>query len=301
VMKAPLHTADGALAAHAPFDFTHTLRFMDRFTPAEGDQTLGARGFTKAFMLGDRAVAFRVTGDDGGVHYRLFAASPPDDALAAQAEDRIAFFLSLADDLTPFYAIARDDDAFSPVVESWYGYHQVKFITPFENAAWAILSARNSIPAARTLKARLIEACGATLVVEGAAYSAFPTPAALASAGPIRLREWIGAEQRARYLAAAAEAFARVDEGWLRSGDYDAVKDWLLAITGVGEWTAAFVLIRGLGRTERLEAPEERLIRAASRLYGRALTRRGVQQIAERYGAYKGYWAHYIRAEAETW
>ncbi len=296
-----LHTAEGALAAHAPFDFSHTLRFMDHFTPAEGDQTLSAQGFTKAVILGDGPVAFHITAADAGVRYRLFSPSPLDDALVAQAEDRITFFLSLPDDLTPFYAIARDDDAFTPVMESWYGYHQVKFITPFENAAWAILSARNSIPAAWTLKARLIEACGATLTVAGTTYAAFPTPTTLADAGSARLRQWIGAEQRARYLAAAAEAFSGADEGWLRSADYDAVKDWLLAITGIGEWAAAFVLIRGLGRTERLEAPEDRLIRAASTLYGRTLTRRDVQQIAERYGAYKGYWAHYIRAEAETW
>jgi DNA-3-methyladenine glycosylase II len=42
---------------------------------------------------------------------------------------------------------------------------------------------------------------------------------------------------------------------------------------------------------------EKKLLEAASRLYGHGsdLTLAEVEKIAERYGPYKGYWAHYVR------
>lgn len=39
----------------------------------------------------------------------------------------ICFFLSLDDDLHPFYALAQQDPTFEPIMQELYGYHQVKF------------------------------------------------------------------------------------------------------------------------------------------------------------------------------
>jgi DNA-3-methyladenine glycosylase II len=60
--------------------------------------------------------------------------------------------LSLGDDLRPFYAVAETDPAFAPLVQELYGYHQVKFLMPFENACWAILSQRNLISVSHNVK-----------------------------------------------------------------------------------------------------------------------------------------------------
>ena len=49
----------------------------------------------------------------------------------------------------------RPDRPFAPVVRKLYGYHQVKFLTPFENACWAILTQRNPVPAAKEIKRAL--------------------------------------------------------------------------------------------------------------------------------------------------
>ena len=56
----------------------------------------------------------------------LYAERPISDAVRAEALDRVAFFLSIADDLAPFYAIGRADAAFAPVIAQLYGYHQVE-------------------------------------------------------------------------------------------------------------------------------------------------------------------------------
>jgi len=106
----------------------------------------------------------------------------------------------------------------------------------------------------------------------------------------------IGNARRTEYLRAAAWAFGDVDDGWLRSAPYDEVEAWLRGITGIGAWSASFILLRGLGRMERVPVGERRLLEAARRIYGRDLSEEGLHRIAEGYGAWQGYWAHYLRA-----
>ncbi len=220
-----------------------------------------------------------------------------DDALERAVVDRIAFFLSLDDDLRPFYALARDDPPFAPILERLYGYHQVKFLTPFENACWAVLSTRTPMPAARKLKDALTERFGGSLIVDGTLHLAYPEPARLAAVDPADLAATLGDGRKARYLSGIARAFAGTDEGWLRSAPYDEVEAWLRRLDGIGPWSSAFVLLRGLGRMERVPA-EKRLLEAVAGVYGqgRTMTSRDVERIAARYGPWQGYWAHYLRA-----
>jgi DNA-3-methyladenine glycosylase II len=255
-------------------------------------------------MIGEQPVVFRVAGtgsaDAPRLEYMLFAEAPITPEVQAAATDRIAFYLSLDDDLRPFYAIGEVDPAFAPVVRQLYGYHQVKFLTPFENAAWAILSQRNPMPVAQKQKQALAVRFGGTLTVDGVPYTAFPTPAQLAGVAPATLREVVGNERRAEYLAAAARAFSTVDESWLRAAPYAEVEAWLRGIKGIGAWSAEFILLRGLGRLDRVPLTEERLIAAVSHRYGngQALPPAEVERIAAGYGPWQGYWAHYLRATA---
>ena len=68
-------------------------------------------------------------------------------------------------------------------------------------------------------------------------------------------------------------------------------------IEGIGTWSAQFILLRGLGRTEHIPLTEKKLLEAASRTYGRGqeITPEDLQRIADKYGLWQGYWAHYLR------
>ncbi|MDQ2997887.1 MAG: hypothetical protein M3R61_12645 [Chloroflexota bacterium] len=52
------------------------------------------------------------------------------------------------------------------------------------------------------------------------------------------------------------------------------------------------------GALEQLPVGEARLAEAAAKIYGRALPDTELAAIIERYGAYQGYWAHYLRVGA---
>jgi DNA-3-methyladenine glycosylase II len=138
-------------------------------------------------------------------------------------------------------------------------------------------------------------ACRAAWAAGRSRYPVFPEPGRLSEAGIARLEQVIHHTQKAAYLMAVAQAFSTSDEQFLRSGPYEMVTNWLRRIKGIGEWLASFILVRGLGRVEHLPV-EQRLIEAASRHYARPVDEPTLLRLAEPYGAWRGYWAHYLRA-----
>ncbi len=296
-----LHTVTGTLSAAAPFDFSHALRFLGKFRPMMGQQTIQDETLTKAMFVGQHIALFKVhstgSADQPEVVYKLWSEAALTTDEQRQTEDEITFFLSLKDDLRPFYALAEADPQFMPVVEKLYGYHQVKFsLTAFENACWAILSQRNPWNVALAMKARLAEQYGESITVEGERYLAFPQPSQLAGLDANDLNEVIRNTRKTECILAAARAFETIDESWLRNAPYEQVESWLLEIKGIGAWSATFVLLRGLGRMERVPLDEKAVLEAAQRVYGRDdLTHADVQRLGDHYGEYAGYWAHYVR------
>jgi DNA-3-methyladenine glycosylase II len=293
-----LNQIEGVLNPVAPYNFQFSLGFIQKFSPTRGEQSINPGSLTKAILIEGEPVVFRVenggTVDSPCLRYTLFAERPITETQAATARDRIAFFLSLNDDLKPFYALGRDDPHFSAVIDRLYGLHQVKFLTPFENLIWAILTQRNRIANARVMKDAIVAKYGRSLTVDGVTYAAFPDAARMADATTEDIGGLIHHDQKAAYITGAVRAFLTVDESFLRTGDYAAVEAWLRAIKGVGEWSAKFVLIRGLGRTDSF-GTEDALLDSASECYQEKLAPENLRELAVPYGKYQGYWAYYLR------
>ena len=144
---------------------------------------------------------------------------------------------------SPFYRIGREDADFAPIIEILYGYHQVKFLTPFENACWAVLTQRNPMKLAQKTKQALIEKYGNHLEVHGKVYRAFPEPIQIVVADFDEILKLIGNDRRTEYLIATARAFSEVDEEFLTSAPDEEVEAWLRNIKGIGEWSATFIMI----------------------------------------------------------
>jgi len=104
----------------------------------------------------------------------------------------------------------------------------------------------------------------------------------------------VGNRRNARYLGAVAAAFCDADEAFLRAGPFEEVEAWLRAINGIGEWSAAVVLVRGLGRLERIPLAGANLAEVAARRYS-ADGQEVLREAAVRYGVWVGYWAHNFR------
>ena len=110
-----MHSKTGTLQAVEPFEFRRSLDFMKGFGPTGGPQGVDGGSLTKAIMVEGQVIVLRVTKKEGDDHptelgYTLFSAEP----ISAQVEDHVAgqasFFLSLEDDVRPFYALAKEKD-----------------------------------------------------------------------------------------------------------------------------------------------------------------------------------------------
>jgi DNA-3-methyladenine glycosylase II len=296
-----MYIETGILVPTSPFDFDKSLNFLGVFMPTKHEQTISSRILTKAISIDGQTIVFQVisigTIENPQLEYTLFSAEPITGETVNAVVERITFFLSLNDDLLSFYRIGREDADFTPIIEHLYGYHQVKFLTPFENACWAVLTQRNPMKMAQKTKQALIEKYGNHLEVHGNVYWAFPEPIQIAVVDYDEILSVIRNDRRAEYLIAIARAFSEVDEEFLKTAADEEVEAWLRNIKGIGEWSATFIMIRGLGRMEYVPLTETRLLEAASKVYGhgKELGREELKRLADRYGYWQGYWAHYLR------
>lgn len=292
----PLASVSGRLAPVAPFDFAQSLQFIRASALMEGEYAVSDGALTRAVYVDGRVLAFRVraTGsvEQPALDYTLFDTQPISPALHAAGADRVGFFLSVADDLAPFYALAQDDPPFAPVLDQLYGYHQVKFLTPFELACWAVLSQRNQFGVTLRMRRALMEAYGGAIEVEGQVFPASPEAGPLAAAGPDEIARVIRHKPKAAWVSAVAHGFLQADEGFLRHAPYEEAEAWLRRLKGIGAWSARFIMLRGLGRMERLPPGDRFIAQAVAQRYGPV----PVEALAKRYGPYQGYWAHYLRA-----
>ncbi len=293
----PLYITAELLKPRAPFDFNQTLAFVQDFQPALGEQHIQNETLSKALLINGHVVVFRLRALGSVAEPALACTLCAESSLTADmrraALDRIRFFLSLDDNLIPFYAMGERDMAFAPIIDRLFGYHQVKFLTPFESACWAVLSQRNTLTVSQSMKARLTERYGSVLRVDGVAHSVFPEAHTLANADENELHEVVGNRMKSDGILAVARGFLDADEEWLRSAPYDEANAWLRGIKGIGAWSASLILLRGLGRVERLPVDEKWVLSAAQKVYGEAEP--DLERLAAPYADYAGYWAHYLR------
>lgn len=128
----------------------------------------------------------------------------------------------------------------------------------------ALVGQQISVAAARTQLARLAAACG-TPVEPGqhGLTRLFPTPAQVAEHGRTAL---VGPRTRVENIVAIAEQLAdgRLELNW--GDDPEDQRERLVAVRGIGEWTAGYVAMRVLGHPDVLPTGDVALRAGAARL-----------------------------------
>ena len=171
---------------------------------------------------------------------------------------------------------------------------------PWEVLISFIISANNNIPKITQSIERLARAFGEPLR-DG--MHAFPAPARLAAARPRTLAACL-LGYRAPYVRAAARMVADgdLDLDHLRRLPFEAVRERLLEVPGVGEKVADCILLFGLDRTAAFPV-DVWVTRAVERLYfrGRPLTPKQIQAFARaRFGPLAGYAQQHLFAYARA-
>jgi len=156
----------------------------------------------------------------------------------------------------------------------------------FEMGVRAIVGQQISVAAARTVLGRLVAACGEPVArPEPGLTHCFPTPAALAAAD-LRGAGLTRARTESLCAFAAAIAERRLDLG--AAPPLDETISRLVALPGIGDWTAHEIALRGLGEPDAFPAGDlvlRRQLANGDRVPGE----REVRERAERWRPWRGY------------
>jgi DNA-3-methyladenine glycosylase II len=165
--------------------------------------------------------------------------------LAAAVHRWLAVDLSFAD----FYDVAEGDTALRLIVYSLHGLHMLRTPSVFEALIVTMIEQQIALSAAQKAERWLIETYGDHLEHEGVRYSAFPTPETLAALDETALTPLKITFVRMRRMIAIARAVmdGSLDLEALRHASRDEAYASLMALNGVGHWTAAWTMIRALG------------------------------------------------------
>jgi AraC family transcriptional regulator of adaptative response / DNA-3-methyladenine glycosylase II len=166
----------------------------------------------------------------------------------AAATERVRRLLDADCDPVAVAEAFAGDPVIGPLVRAYPGLRVPGHVDGHEIAVRAVLGQQVSVAGARTVAARLAAEHGRPLPqpVDGLTHL-FPDAATLASLTPEDLPM---PRTRGRALIALCAALAAGDLALDRGPDRDDVRRALLAIPGIGPWTADYIALRALGHPD---------------------------------------------------
>jgi AraC family transcriptional regulator of adaptative response / DNA-3-methyladenine glycosylase II len=262
-----------SLAHRAPLDAAFLLAFLAaRAVP--GVEEVAGRTYRRSLKLphGPGIVGLRL--DDGAVHCELQLADERD---APEAERRCRALLDLDADPRAVDGVLARDPLLRDLVAAAPGRRVAGCADKAEIAVRAVLGQQVSVPAARTIAARLVAAHGDPLPEPaGAVTHLFPAPAVLAAIPPADLPM---PRTRARALVTLAAALGQGLDPCSRAD--------LLALPGIGPWTADYVAMRCGDHDVLLES--DLGVRRGLRRLGHPDDPRRLRRRAERWRPWRSY------------
>ena len=206
------------------------------------------------------------------------------EPLTTETEPVVRTVLGLAFDLEAFYAWASADDVLGPVTTRLEGFRPTLAPDPFEMLVGAITAQQVSLFSAVAIRNRLIEQLGTRV---GHVW-AFPTRERIAVASEDELVELGFSRRKAEYTVGLARTDLDLHD--LAALPDDEVKARLVALRGIGEWTADWFLARHLARPNAWPWGDLALRKAVADLYGGL----DVQEARERFHPFENLSAHYL-------
>ena len=227
-----------------------------------------------------------------GLAYGVSAEQVP--AVAAQ----VARVLSLDQDATGYDLLAAGDPIVASLVAAAPGLRPPLFYSPYEAAAWAVLSARRPARQMAMVRSRLSAAHGQTFTLAGRQLAAFPAPGILASIDEF---PGLSSEKTERLRGIAGQAAAGLLEAPRLLGlGPAAAQAELLRLPGIGPFYSQLITIRACGFTDILPVAERHLLSLAGQLYrlGRPATDAELTEIAQAWRPWRTWVSVLIRVAA---
>jgi DNA-3-methyladenine glycosylase II len=193
-------------------------------------------------------------------------------------------------DLAGFTEFAQHDPVLARLSSRLAGFRPPLAPEPFEALVGSITAQQVSLHAAFAIRSRLIERFG-----ERARHAwSFPAPERIAAAREQELVALGFSRRKAEYVLGVARSELDLEE--LAALPDEEVKRRIVAVRGLGEWTADWFLARYLARPRAWPAGDLGLRKAMSAYYGngRELTTDEVRALGARFEPFQNLSAQYL-------
>jgi AraC family transcriptional regulator, regulatory protein of adaptative response / DNA-3-methyladenine glycosylase II len=266
------------LSYREPFDWTGLLAFLaPRAIP--GVETVASGRYRRSVELGDFRGVIELAPDPRGWAALILRAPVEASAHLAAIAHRLRTLCDLDADPTVITTQLGASPRLAKLVKAAPGLRVPGAWCRFELAVRAILGQQITVAGATTLAGRLVKAFGSPLADDPEGRLLFPRPeelvdADLAACGLTR--------SRAETLRGLARSELTGDGALATAASLDEALERLLALPGIGDWTAQYVAMRALREPDAFPAGDLGL--------RKALAENGVLPTASK-----------LRAEAEAW
>jgi DNA-3-methyladenine glycosylase II len=281
-----------ALPVQMPFDWESLLAFM-RVRATPGVETVTERAYTRTITDGVGPQTLSVTYDPAGACLRIAYSG---DAGTRSVVERRAKQIFKPDVSTlPIETSLRRDKWLAEIVARQPGLRVPGGWSAFEIAVRAILGQQVSVPAATTLMGRVVRLAGTRL---SETDWLFPAPEAVLKSTLSGLGVPASRLETVKLLAGF---FAEHGEECIALADVEAR---LLAIKGIGKWTAGYILMRsGDGHDHWPEG--DLVLRKALSRNKTMITVAGLERVFSQWSPYRSFatihlWRGYVSSKKSS-
>jgi AraC family transcriptional regulator of adaptative response / DNA-3-methyladenine glycosylase II len=238
----------GGISVHVgyrePFDFPSLLAFL-RGRASSGVE-LVTDSYARTLSVGERCGWLRVTNDPAAHALRVEVSTSLAPALIPIAAQVRRVFDTDAD-ISTISAHLGKDPFLRTRIRRRPGLRVPGAFDPFELAVRAVLGQQISVAAATTLSSRFVARFGQPLADAPPGLERLtPTAARVAASSASEIAALGMPSTRAHAIHMLSSAFARGDVRVRPGDDPDEVIRSLVALPGIGPWTASYIALRAL-------------------------------------------------------
>ena len=244
-----------AITPTAPYDFDLTVGSMTYFQTRHAADMFEDGVLRRVLSLSGKPALVSVRSVGSVDAPKLAVEVIGEDLTSADTEEVLRLvrrMLATDADIAAFYAMALDDPRLVPLVRNMYGLRPTCAPTAYEALVLAILGQQISTHVARMLRNLIIETYGDRVTIGGEMLHSFPRPHTIAEAGVEGLRAIKFSRRKAEYITGISQQIVSGELSLeaMRDLPDDEIVSNLMALRGVGAWTAHWMLMRAFGRPD---------------------------------------------------
>ncbi len=149
-------------------------------------------------------------------------------------------------DLQPFYRYTQTDPLLKGLAQKYNGLRLIGMPDLFEAITWPVIGQQINLAFAYTLRQRFITHFGYHVHLHNTDFYLYPHPKVIAALTPDQLTPMQFSRSKALYLVETAKQMAggALSEEGLNAMSYEAARESLVAMKGIGNWSANYALMK---------------------------------------------------------